>query len=368
MTLERGRRSLRVVRALLQYERTRRPWNLRPHRARESRVRGSAVPRVPAGPALGRRALGAGLRRLRFRAAGGPGASATGRRPAVADLVHAYRELGHLVADLDPLDRARAAHPLLRARASSALTDGDLDRVVDAGAVPRRSATARCASWSPRCARPTAARWASSTSPSRDKAQREWLQERMEPSRNRPELTPEDRRALLERLIAAEAFEHFLHTQLRRPEALLAGRRRGADPAARHARRGGGARRRARRSCMGMPHRGRLNVLAHVMGKPYELILAEFEGTLPAVGRSRATATSSITSATPTTASRRDGRPHPPLDEPQSEPPGGWSTRSWRASCAPSRAIAATDHGRASCRAAARRRRVHRARARSTRR
>ena len=33
---------------------------------------------------------------------------------------------------------------------------------------------------------------------------------------------------------------------------------------------------------MGMPHRGRLNVLAHILHKPYEMIFAEFEGTLPA--------------------------------------------------------------------------------------
>jgi 2-oxoglutarate dehydrogenase E1 component len=46
-----------------------------------------------------------------------------------------------------------------------------------------------------------------------DKARREWLQERMEPSRNRPELTEQDRRRLLEQLVAAETFEQFLHAK-----------------------------------------------------------------------------------------------------------------------------------------------------------
>lgn len=45
-----------------------------------------------------------------------------------------------------------------------------------------------------------------------DKAQREWLQERMEPSPNRPELGPEDRVSMLDRVIAAATLEQFLHT------------------------------------------------------------------------------------------------------------------------------------------------------------
>jgi 2-oxoglutarate dehydrogenase E1 component len=52
-----------------------------------------------------------------------------------------------------------------------------------------------------------------------DKAQREWLQERMEPTRNRPQLSPEDRAGVLDWLIAAETFEQFLHTSYIRPEA-----------------------------------------------------------------------------------------------------------------------------------------------------
>ena len=49
-----------------------------------------------------------------FALAGGPGASATARiSPSVADLVHSYRELGHLIADVNPLDRSPRNHPLL---------------------------------------------------------------------------------------------------------------------------------------------------------------------------------------------------------------------------------------------------------------
>src|SRR5438094_714752 len=112
-----------------------------------------------------------------------------------------------------------------------------------------------------------------------DKEQRDWLQDRMEPTENRPELAPEDRIRLLESLLQAEAFEQFL--QVRYPtakrfsleggEALVPmldalieeGGTLGADE-----------------MVFGMPHRGRLNVLANVIRKPYEMILSEFEGTL----------------------------------------------------------------------------------------
>jgi len=112
-----------------------------------------------------------------------------------------------------------------------------------------------------------------------DKEQRDWLQDRMEPTENRPELAPEDRIRLLESLLQAEAFEQFL--QVRYPtakrfsleggEALIPmldalieeGGTLGVDE-----------------MVFGMPHRGRLNVLANVIRKPYEMILSEFEGTL----------------------------------------------------------------------------------------
>ena len=70
--------------------------------------------------------------------------------------------------------------------------------------------------------------------------------------------------ALLERLIEAESFEHFLHTQLRRPEALLARGRRGAHPDARRADRATPARLGVARGRHRHGHRGRLNVLANI--------------------------------------------------------------------------------------------------------
>src|SRR4051812_45832333 len=50
----------------------------------------------------------------------------------IYDLVHSYRELGHFIADLDPLGHNRASHPLLELREFN-LTPGDLDKVVGSG-------------------------------------------------------------------------------------------------------------------------------------------------------------------------------------------------------------------------------------------
>jgi 2-oxoglutarate dehydrogenase E1 component len=100
----------------------------------------------------------------------------------------------------------------------------------------------------------------------------------MEPSRNRPRLSAEDRVRVLDRLIATETFEQFLHTSyvgqkrfsLEGGEALIPLLDTVVEDAAAQG---------VEELVMGMPHRGRLNVLAHILRKPYELILAEFEGS-----------------------------------------------------------------------------------------
>src|ERR1051325_606392 len=167
-----------------------------------------------------------------FALAGGPGASATARiSPSVADLVHSYRELGHLIADLD--------------------------RVVDCapvrvlGSAPLRELAAALRET---YGRTLGVEYLMIS----DKAPREWLQERMEPARNRPQLGPEDRAGLLDRIIAAETFEQFLHTSyvgqkrfsLEGGEALISLLDTIVEAAAAQA---------TEELVMGMPHRGRLN-------------------------------------------------------------------------------------------------------------
>jgi 2-oxoglutarate dehydrogenase E1 component len=207
----------------------------------------------------------------------GQGHAADGDRAlGLSDLVHSYRELGHLVADIDPLDRGIRSHPLLELD-EFGFGEGDLDRVLPSGSFrglghkPLRELV--------EALRETyCGTLAVEYLDIPDKAQRDWLQERMEPTRNRPRLEAEERRRLLEQLVAAEALEQFLQTKfvgqkrfsLEGGEALIPLLDTVVEEAAALG---------VQELVMGMPHRGRLNVLAHILKKPYELILAEFEGS-----------------------------------------------------------------------------------------
>ena len=205
--------------------------------------------------------------------AGDPG----GAPPETADLVHSYRELGHLAADLDPLERAPHSLPLL-ALGEFGFTEADLGRTVDATpfkglerAPLRELVTALQETY--------CGTLGVEYMHIADKSPREWLQERMEPARNRPAMTDDQRADILARLVRAETFEQFLHTKyvgqkrfsLEGGEALIPLLDALVEEAAALE---------ADELVLGMAHRGRLNVLAHVLQKPYELMLAEFEGTL----------------------------------------------------------------------------------------
>jgi len=110
-----------------------------------------------------------------------------------------------------------------------------------------------------------------------DHAERVWLRQAIESGRYRRPLDVEERRALLERLSQVEGFEHYLRRSFlgqkqfslegldalvpMLDKAIVLGAEAGAHDIV-----------------IGMAHRGRLNVLAHTVGRPYESILREFEG------------------------------------------------------------------------------------------
>ncbi len=211
---------------------------------------------------------------------GANGHALTAARPVEAtigvfDLIHSYRELGHLVADLDPLGHNPTDHPLL-ALSEFGFADADLNRVVDCPSFKgRQRASLR------ELIDLLRATYCGTIGVEymyiSDKTQRDWLQERMEPALNRPALGVDDRKYILSRLIAATGFEEFLHTKyvgqkrfsLEGSESLIPM----LDVMIEEA---GGAG--VEEIVMGMPHRGRLNVLANTLRKPYEMIFAEFEG------------------------------------------------------------------------------------------
>ncbi|HXH12956.1 MAG TPA: 2-oxoglutarate dehydrogenase E1 component [Alphaproteobacteria bacterium] len=191
-------------------------------------------------------------------------------------LVNAYRALGHYVAKLDPLGHSRDSHPLLEIEEYGFSPD-DLGRHVGTGGfLGPTDGTLRDLLDKLRLTycRSLGIEYMEIA----DKEQRSWLQHEIEPQLNRPALAAALRRQVLLRLVVSEEFERYLHTRyighkrfsLEGAEALLPLLDTVVEEGARHG---------VEEIVMGMAHRGRLNVLAHVVRKPYEIILSEFEET-----------------------------------------------------------------------------------------
>jgi 2-oxoglutarate dehydrogenase E1 component len=194
-------------------------------------------------------------------------------------LVRAYRVRGHLLANLDPLGLQKPGterdHDL--DPASYGFTESDWDRPIFLDHVlGYERATVRQIMELLR--RTYCGTLGVEYMHIQDPDQRAWIQDRMEQARNVPAPTPEERRAILTRLTAAESFERFLdkrftgtkrfglegaETMIPALEAIL---ERGAAQGVKEV-------------VLGMAHRGRLNVLANFMGKPFSAIFSEFQGS-----------------------------------------------------------------------------------------
>lgn len=193
----------------------------------------------------------------------------------VVNLAHAVRAHGHLDAQLDPLGSAPPNHPSLRLETHD-LTEDALRRLPAHLAGGERAGEAANALEAIRILRNIfCSRIGYDYDHIRDPEQRRWLWRAAESGRFRPPEAPIDEVGLLRRLSHVEVFERFLHR-------IFPGRTRfsieGLDMMVPMLDEFVGAAV-AREICMlfiGMSHRGRLNVLAHILQKPYETILAEF--------------------------------------------------------------------------------------------
>ncbi len=195
---------------------------------------------------------------------------------AVTRLIDAYREFGHFLADVDPLrlKPVRKTDDLLEL-SQFGLSESDLDRVFYNRLSASGSSTLRELIGILR------ATYCGTIGVEfmhiRDSAIREWLLGRMEPVRNRPALDLRKKRRIVYKLNAAELFETFLQKNyvgqkrfsLEGAEMLIPLLDALIERAGGHG---------VREIVMGMPHRGRLNVLANVLDKPYGMIFNEFEG------------------------------------------------------------------------------------------
>jgi 2-oxoglutarate dehydrogenase E1 component len=199
------------------------------------------------------------------------------REAGVLQMINAYRVRGHLLADLDPLEYSVKHHPELDP-AFYGLTIWDLDReFVCAGLCGKLTAKLRDILDTLRDT------YCGKIGPEymfiQETVQKKWLQDRMEPMRNQQPLDPATKRRILMKLNDAEAFEKFLHTKyvghkrfsMEGAEAVIPM----LDFLFNEATADG-----VTEGVIGMAHRGRLNVLANVLGKSYEKIFHEFEGDI----------------------------------------------------------------------------------------
>ncbi|MHC0431744.1 multifunctional oxoglutarate decarboxylase/oxoglutarate dehydrogenase thiamine pyrophosphate-binding subunit/dihydrolipoyllysine-residue succinyltransferase subunit, partial [Streptomyces sp. O3] len=197
-------------------------------------------------------------------------------KPArVFELIHSYRQRGHIMADTDPLEYRQRKHPDLDIT-EHGLTLWDLEREFAVGGFAGKSMMklrdilgvlreSYC--------RTTGIEFMHIQDP----RQRKWLQDRVERTTSKPER--EEQLRILRRLNAAEAFETFLQTKyvgqkrfsLEGGESVIPLLDAVIDSAAEA---------RLDEVVIGMAHRGRLNVLANIVGKSYAQIFREFEGNL----------------------------------------------------------------------------------------
>nr|2XT9_A Chain A, 2-oxoglutarate Decarboxylase [Mycolicibacterium smegmatis MC2 155]2XTA_A Chain A, 2-OXOGLUTARATE DECARBOXYLASE [Mycolicibacterium smegmatis MC2 155]2XTA_B Chain B, 2-OXOGLUTARATE DECARBOXYLASE [Mycolicibacterium smegmatis MC2 155]2XTA_C Chain C, 2-OXOGLUTARATE DECARBOXYLASE [Mycolicibacterium smegmatis MC2 155]2XTA_D Chain D, 2-OXOGLUTARATE DECARBOXYLASE [Mycolicibacterium smegmatis MC2 155]2Y0P_A Chain A, 2-OXOGLUTARATE DECARBOXYLASE [Mycolicibacterium smegmatis MC2 155]2Y0P_B Ch len=206
------------------------------------------------------------------------GDSIEDKNARVIELIAAYRNRGHLMADIDPLrlDNTRfRSHPDLDVN-SHGLTLWDLDREfkVDGFAgVQRKKLRDILSVLRDAYCRHVGVEYTHILEPE----QQRWIQERVETKHDKP--TVAEQKYILSKLNAAEAFETFLQTKyvgqkrfsLEGAETVIPMMDAVIDQCAEHG---------LDEVVIAMPHRGRLNVLANIVGKPYSQIFSEFEGNL----------------------------------------------------------------------------------------
>jgi len=192
----------------------------------------------------------------------------------VDSLIYHYRDIGHFAARIDPLGNDRPFPEYLRL-SSFGLTEADLDRPFDPGHLP--------------LANPSTLRTIIQLLEEtycghigveyihiQDRQRRRWIQQRIEPVRNAPPFTHEQKMRILRELIEADSFESFLHTRYRGTkrfgldggESLIPMLDELAEFGPEHG---------VKEYAIAMAHRGRLNVLVNILHKTYDQIFTEFE-------------------------------------------------------------------------------------------
>ena len=193
-------------------------------------------------------------------------------------LIRSYRVRGHLRANLDPLGLVKInPHPELDPQ-SYGFLESDYDRPIFInGYLGLETATLReiCDVLKKTYGESIGVEYMHIQDP----AQKSWIQERIEDLEQRKHFTPDEKKEVLKHLIHADTFEQFLHTKypgakrfgiegaestiVALQQIIMRGSQLGVQDVV-----------------LGMAHRGRLNVLANIIGKPVNVIFSEFQGAV----------------------------------------------------------------------------------------
>lgn len=193
-------------------------------------------------------------------------------------LIRAYRERGHTAANLDPIGLENNTPGAELDPATYGFEEGDYDRPIYLnGQLGLESATLReiLAVLRETYCSNTGFEYGHINEPE----QRKWLRDNIEATRGKPSLSKEEKDALLGSLTEVEGFEQFIHVKFIGTKRFSV---EGGDvviPALKKIIKTG-ASLGMDELIIGMPHRGRLNILTAVMGKPYAAMLSEFHGNL----------------------------------------------------------------------------------------
>ncbi|MGI4935638.1 MAG: 2-oxoglutarate dehydrogenase E1 component [Janthinobacterium lividum] len=199
------------------------------------------------------------------------------KRVAATQLVSAYRFMGNVWANLDPLQRQeRPAVPELEP-SFYGFTDADMDIVFNISNTYFGTETSTLRDLVNNLRDTYCRNIGAEFMYVQDPAQKRWMQERLESVRATPSFSPEKKRHILDRLTAAEGLERYLHTRyvgqkrfsLEGGESFIVS----LDETIQRAGEKG-----VQEIVIGMAHRGRLNVLVNTLGKMPQELFAEFEG------------------------------------------------------------------------------------------
>jgi 2-oxoglutarate dehydrogenase E1 component len=193
----------------------------------------------------------------------------------VINLIHAYRQRGHLFTQTNPVRERRKYHPTLSIDHFN-LSDKDLDLEFKAGkelGLTNSTLKNIIDHLQHTYCRSIGVEYLYIRNPN----EISWLKERMEISQNTPKFNKEEKLDIYQHLVNAVGFEKFIHTKftgqkrfsLEGAETLIPS----LDAVIEY-----GAELGIEEFILGMPHRGRLNIITNILKKPYELVFREFSG------------------------------------------------------------------------------------------